>query len=642
MNIHERKDVSPSGEVFIPTKLRGLPSKLVEEFLFHDALPVDAVKRDEVLVQRKEIVAETQRREMEREQGKRNAFNDAYAGLKGDDKALMDRTIALSGDWVGRFVSGEGGMSSLLSEESFLMAELREDFLQFQQQGAKGKFLPTLSDVDREILTNFQYGLALEEFRRIKETASTDLKEIRVVDPSAEERSKKVAEAILINYFDGKTTLSGILTEWEQRQLEEIKEKFKEVIASGDLSQTSFDAFDPRIRRLIMELPSLVLEGSSVALGRAKAERGTLGQPEKIERVQPTEQPVETKKVEAVDWRKVSRASEVMAVGDLFGSTEALGANLESLGVVSVDVNGNLHWVGGNRKIVFHGDILGDRQTHGMDAVDMISKLSKEAKLQGGEIDMLAGNHEDFFLSFLSGRVGAANSDAFESCRQGHYYGLLELCKYGSSQISNVDPDTFTTLGISQQELIWKQLNTERDLILKNMQKDSRGRTMLEIMCNFKLAVVHDDSLFTHTDPTFSMMKTLTQQGDVKMMADRINTYYQKGLRDSLLNDKEPSPFFDQLRDIFLNTDNREYFWSGLSGQDEFDFIDAIKRQGINAIFHGHTDQFLPVYERQGLSVASVDMGALRDEGHKSKRSVLKIKQNGVVERGKDFSSIRK
>ncbi len=563
MDVHEQREVSPSGEVFIPTKLRGLPSKLVEEFLLHDALPVDVAKRESVLRQRKEIVAETQRREIKREEGKRKAFNDFYAGLEGDDKVLMDRAIALSGDRVGRFVRGEGDISSLLAEDSFLMSELREEFLYFQQKGAEGKFSPTLSDVDREVLTNFQYELALQEYRKAKELGSPDLKESRVVSHKEEDLSTKTRG----------TAEGGVL--------------------SPDLPQ-------------------------------------------------PKDQSKKIGEAEAMDWRKIPRASEVMAVGDLFGSVEALRANLESLGVVSVDAGGNLRWTGGDRKVVFHGDILGDRQTHGMDAVDMISKLSKEAKLQGGEIDILSGNHEDFFLSFLSGRIGAASSDAFESCRQGHYYGLLELCRYGSSQLSGVDLDAFTTLDAGQQERIWQQLNAERELVLRNMQGDSRGREMLETMCNFKLAVVHDDSLFTHTDPTFSMMETLTKQGDIKMMVDRINTYYQAGLRDVLLNNKEPSPFFDQLRDVFLNTDNREYFWRGLSGKDEFNFIDAIKKQGINAIFHGHTDQFLPVYERQDLSVASVDMGALRDEGHKNKRSVLKIKQNGVIERGRDLSSIRK
>lgn len=55
-------------------------------------------------------------------------------------------------------------------------------------------------------------------------------------------------------------------------------------------------------------------------------------------------------------------------------------------------------WIGGNRRLVFLGDIIGDRGTTGLECMRQIDRLRKEARMAGGDISVLAGNHEDIAI----------------------------------------------------------------------------------------------------------------------------------------------------------------------------------------------------------------------------------------------------
>lgn len=72
--------------------------------------------------------------------------------------------------------------------------------------------------------------------------------------------------------------------------------------------------------------------------------------------------------------------------------------NLQKAGAI----NSEGKWIGGNREIVFHGDILADRNTDGFHIFKRIRELQEEAKKEGGGITVLAGNHDDFAFAFLS------------------------------------------------------------------------------------------------------------------------------------------------------------------------------------------------------------------------------------------------
>ena len=91
----------------------------------------------------------------------------------------------------------------------------------------------------------------------------------------------------------------------------------------------------------------------------------------------------------------------MFVVGDVNGSLQGLHKNL--LAMEAVDPKGN--WIGGGEPCVIIGDILADRQATGIPCLLYVSKL----KEQGANITVLAGNHDEWAISFLLGK----NSNAY-------------------------------------------------------------------------------------------------------------------------------------------------------------------------------------------------------------------------------------
>ena len=137
---------------------------------------------------------------------------------------------------------------------------------------------------------------------------------------------------------------------------------------------------------------------------------------------------------------EVYRSTEVHTIGDLHGNSEILERNLHSLGVM--DTLGK--WIGGNKRLVLLGDIIGDRGTTGLVCMRTIFRLRNEAREAGGDITVLAGNHEDIAISFLTDRPIAgtspdkSNLHAFKNAwlnMQG--FGIIEFAR--DYFIKNID-----------------------------------------------------------------------------------------------------------------------------------------------------------------------------------------------------------
>ena len=54
-------------------------------------------------------------------------------------------------------------------------------------------------------------------------------------------------------------------------------------------------------------------------------------------------------------------------------------------------------------KVVMHGDIFADRHPHSIAIASYLKQLQNQAKLENGNITVLAGNHEDIAFSYLTG-----------------------------------------------------------------------------------------------------------------------------------------------------------------------------------------------------------------------------------------------
>ena len=327
----------------------------------------------------------------------------------------------------------------------------------------------------------------------------------------------------------------------------------------------------------------------------------------------------------------------MLAVGDLHGNVHGLIENLRSLNVVDVNADQQLHWTGGARQLVFHGDILGDRNMGGFEILTRIAALRKEASAAGGSIEVIAGNHDDFLISFLAGRPGAGNADNLKTCENGGYFGLLELAQFGSPELQSLLKQSYDeTIGKEKLVETWRQLSTEREAILTAMRQDPRGRQLLEAMCSMKLVTKRDDTLFLHTNPTEQIMELLLQHPDRPLddMVRSVNQYYQQGLRALLIDGEAPNQYYQVVQDTFLNTSNRNNF------KDSSTIGARLRSQGMNAIFHGHSDD--PVRSRSDqVLIVSTDQSSFKYQDDSKARSVAAIARNGQVALGADHKIVR-
>jgi len=163
-----------------------------------------------------------------------------------------------------------------------------------------------------------------------------------------------------------------------------------------------------------------------------------------------------------------------------------------------------------------------------------------------------------------------------------------------------------------------------------------------------KIATIKDDSLFCHTDPTLSMMRTLLSNGPDKLgkTVDKINDIYQSSLREYLIEGKPiaDAQGFGWIKDAFIDTNNREAFFQDDRMRFDQQAIDAMVSQirdgGINGIIHGHSNK--DYYSApKDLMVTSVELGAYSNKYSTKERSVLNIGKDGKTNKGVDSRSVR-
>lgn len=85
----------------------------------------------------------------------------------------------------------------------------------------------------------------------------------------------------------------------------------------------------------------------------------------------------------------IKAPGRVVAFGDVHGAYEDWTALLRELGVI----DGQLNWAGGNTHLVSVGDLI-DRGPGSRQVVELLIKLSGQARNAGGAVHMVLGNHE--------------------------------------------------------------------------------------------------------------------------------------------------------------------------------------------------------------------------------------------------------
>ena len=88
---------------------------------------------------------------------------------------------------------------------------------------------------------------------------------------------------------------------------------------------------------------------------------------------------------------------KILVIGDIHADYEALVYTLKKAGII----NNNLEWTGRKTYVVFIGDLVDGKNRIGrwkgdsdLRVLRLINKLMMQAKIKGGEVIVLLGNHE--------------------------------------------------------------------------------------------------------------------------------------------------------------------------------------------------------------------------------------------------------
>jgi hypothetical protein len=104
--------------------------------------------------------------------------------------------------------------------------------------------------------------------------------------------------------------------------------------------------------------------------------------------------------VQARDWKKfpavveIDGAPEIFAVGDAHGDYARLTRVMRAAGIIDKGDN----WIAGHAVLVTTGDMI-DKGPRAPDVLRLMRKLREMAPAKGGQVIVLAGNHEAEFMA---------------------------------------------------------------------------------------------------------------------------------------------------------------------------------------------------------------------------------------------------
>jgi len=161
----------------------------------------------------------------------------------------------------------------------------------------------------------------------------------------------------------------------------------------------------------------------------------------------------------ALDPCNLSASERIVAVADVHGGYDRFVAILRAAGVV----DGRDRWAGGRTVFVQTGDVL-DRGPDSRRALDLIRRLSEEARRAGGRVHALLGNHEVMRMLgdmryVSSGEYGAFRSVESEALRDRYYAAAVdEAAGRAKSSGQKFDEPAFRTTFLDQTPLGWVEM----------------------------------------------------------------------------------------------------------------------------------------------------------------------------------------
>ncbi len=343
------------------------------------------------------------------------------------------------------------------------------------------------------------------------------------------------------------------------------------------------------------------------------------------------------------DWIKKSRCTsfkdsaevihqhEVSCVGDLHGNFRTWATLLDKLNLVQFSVplvyvnEENLdeeflyEWVGGDRKLVQLGDVLGDRHKTSIRTVLSFSELRKQARLEGGDLITIHGNHDHYLIRWLLGVEVGFLRQYYHSNQS---VGLDEFMnKWGSteqlaaindldveymSQISRkISPEAKAQLFSENRDKKMALISEMGKQIAQVLKTDPVGRQVLKEICHGKLIEQVEDEIFVHAPLTQGAVEVLQTAGNnLQESIDQVNAVYQRNLRNCLLGNDQVELEYQYLSYLFLNTNAGERAYAEDFDEKTNQLVTVIDDQnlvflnedqekwliqsGVNRLVHGH------------------------------------------------------
>lgn len=162
--------------------------------------------------------------------------------------------------------------------------------------------------------------------------------------------------------------------------------------------------------------------------------------------------------------------SKVVAVGDVHGDLKVWTRALQLAGAI----NSAFQWTGGNLTVVQTGDLI-DRGPTDKDVIDFSEKLASEAKLKGGKLILLNGNHE----------IMNARGDM-------RYVSAESFSRFSNGSVEFFDFFPIQNFRLSEQMTLFNTGVRERLFAF------APGGAYAKILGNHPVFTVIEDSVFVH------------------------------------------------------------------------------------------------------------------------------------------------
>lgn len=265
-----------------------------------------------------------------------------------------------------------------------------------------------------------------------------------------------------------------------------------------------------------------------------------------------------------------------VVIADLHGSDEAFVSTLFVLN--AIDTSGT--WTREGSSLTLLGDILADRNEHGLQIMKRIAGLREQIEKAGGELTVVAGNHEGFALEYLGGHAMSMNLI--------QKVGYRELFRLAMGRDPADDAELMKT-------------SLEGDLLTK-LQGKEEAKPLFDFLTRLKLfhTAEHEGgakTLFLHAPPDEDTLALL-----LSTPHDTLNAKFQEELRAYLSSTGEVFP-------IGLSNEFKGFQWGEWDDCPDDSspiWTDLRNQEGIRRLICGHREK-----EAERWNFSPVEMVAL-------------------------------